>query len=152
MDETRTLYEDDFYSWTERQAVLLRSGRLDLIDIDNLAEEIETLGRSEVTALRSSYRLIAMHLLKMMHQPAMAMASGENTVNRERLNVETCLADNPGLKPKRDELFREAYALARREAAFETRLDIGLFPPAPPFDRRDAESPGFWPLGFPLTA
>ena len=150
MDETETLHDEDFYSWAEQQAALLRAGRLDLIDVDDLAEEIETLGRSEAAALRSSDRLIAMHLLKMIHRPAMATASRENTVDRERLNVETCLADNPGLKPRRDELFRDAYALARRDAAFETKLDIGLFPPAPPFERSEAGSPGFWPPGFPL--
>lgn len=145
-----SLYETDFFSWTREQARLLRSGKIDLIDVSNLAEEIDTLGRSEAAALRSSYRLISMHLLKMLHQPERATASWENSVNRERLNVETALADNPGLKPRRAVLFAEGYELARREAAFETKLDQKLFPVEPPFDIVQAESYEFWPEGFPL--
>ena len=145
MDETRTLYEDDFYGWTERQAALLRSGRLDLIDMDNLAEEIETLGRSEASALRSSYRLIAMHLLKLMVQPGKATPSWTTTIVRERLNVEQEYDDSPGLKPRRAELFAKAYAAARREAAAETGLPLGRFPVDPPFTVDDAEAEDFWP-------
>lgn len=146
--DRHSLYEEDFYSWTTQQSALLRAGRLDLADIDHLAEEIETLGRSEAAALRSSYRLIAMHLLKLLLQPAKATAGWENTINRERLNVEACLADNPGLKSRRDALFLEAYGLARREASFETRLAIGVVPEAPPFSIIDVESPDYWPPGF----
>ena len=144
-----SLYDRDFYSWAGQQAALLRSGRLDFADIANIAEEIETLGRSEAAALRSSYRLICMHLLKMMHQKSKATPSGENTVNRERLNVEATLKDNPGLKPKRLGLFEEAYAMARKEAAFETKLDVGLVPTAASCTLDDAESVEFWPEGFP---
>ncbi len=51
---TRGLYESDFYSWTQRQADMLRSGKLETADLANIIEEIETLGRSEESSLESA--------------------------------------------------------------------------------------------------
>jgi hypothetical protein len=42
-----SLYDQDFLAWTEQQAALLRARRLDQLDLDNLAEELDTMGRSE---------------------------------------------------------------------------------------------------------
>ncbi|WP_158811160.1 DUF29 domain-containing protein [Beijerinckia sp. L45] len=144
-----TLYEQDFVTWTERQAALLKEGRLDLVDVANLAEEIESLGRSQISALRSSYKLIAMHLLKLMKQPEKATPSRENTINRERGNVIDLLDENPGMRPKRSELFAKAYVSARSDAAFETQIDLEHFPEEPPFSLEQIESKAFWPPGFP---
>ena len=157
MDNTRdrsesALYESDFHTWTEHQAAYLRQGRYEAVDLANVAEEIEALGRSQLAALRSSYRLIAMHLLKLMHQPERATASRENTINRERGEIADLLDDNPGLKPKRAALFAKAYASARADAAFETRLAIERFPEQPPFSFGDVEAKQFWPAGFPRRA
>lgn len=140
-----TLYATDFYTWTQEQAAHLRSGRLSCADIGNIAEEIETLGRSEASALRSAYRLIAMHLLKTMVQPDKTTPSWGLTIGRERLNVEQILDENPGLKPKRSELFLKAYGAARREAALETGLPLGRFPASPPFTVDEVESDGSVP-------
>lgn len=139
------LHDTDFYGWTQRQAELLRAGRLDGADIANIAEEIEGLGRSQASALRSAYRLIAMHLLKLMVQPGKATPSWTTTIVRERLNVEQEVDDSPGLKPRRAELFAKAYAAARREAAAETGLPLGRFPVDPPFTVDEVEAEDFWP-------
>lgn len=117
-----SLRDTDFYSWTGEQVRLLRAGDLGAIDVDNIAEEIETLGRSEAAALRSSLRLIVMHLLKAIHQPHRASTSWLATIRRERINVERSLKDNPGLKPKLVVLFTEAYEDGREEASNETGL------------------------------
>jgi len=139
------LYATDFYAWTQQQAAHLRSGRLNCADIGNIAEEIETLGRSEASALRSAYRLIAMHLLKTMVQPDKATPSWALTIGRERLNIEQILDENPGLKPRRSELFAKAYGAARREAALETGLPLDRFPVLPPFTVDEVESDGTLP-------
>jgi hypothetical protein len=144
-----TLYERDFITWTQQQAALLKKGRLDLVDVANLAEEVESLGKSQLSALRSSYKLIAMHLLKLMKQPEKATASWENTINRERGNVIDLLDENPGMRSKRSELFLKAYGSARSEAAFETQIDLMQFPEEPPFSLEQIESTLFWPPGFP---
>jgi len=62
-----TLYEHDFYAWTQQQAELLR--RLPAvgneIDLEHIAEEIEDLGRSDLRAARSLCQHIIEHLLKL---------------------------------------------------------------------------------------
>lgn len=117
-----SLHDSDFYSWTCKQVRLLRAGDLRAIDVDNIAEELETLGRSEAAALRSSLRLIVMHLLEAIHQPDKASRSWLATIRRERINVERSLKDNPGLKHKLVVLFMEACEDGREEALNETGL------------------------------
>ena len=139
------LYECDFYSWTQRQAELMRVGRLAEIDLPNLVEEIESLGRAQFHALRSSYRLVLMPLLKMRHQPERRTLSWTATVVRERVSIEDCLADNPGLRSRRAEAFDAAYPGARREAAAETALPLRAFPVACPYSLEQVEDHDFWP-------
>ncbi len=64
---TDNLYERDFYSWTQEQAALLKEGRISSADIANIVEELETLGRSELGALVSAYKLVAHHLFKLTY-------------------------------------------------------------------------------------
>ncbi|WP_158811587.1 DUF29 domain-containing protein [Beijerinckia sp. L45] len=102
-----TLYETDFYSWTREQAEFLKSGQFDRLDLANLTEEIETLGRTERAALMASYRLICLHQLKRMFQPERPESrSWTQTIVRERKNAESNLEDNPGLKPQKQALSR----------------------------------------------
>jgi uncharacterized damage-inducible protein DinB len=67
---TGKLYETDFFLWTKEQAAALRAGRLDALDRDNLAEEVESLGRKDRRELESRLTVLVMHLLKWRHQPA----------------------------------------------------------------------------------
>lgn len=141
----QSLYERDFYSWTQEQSGLLRSGQTNKIDLANLTEEIETLGRAERSALVSSYRSICLHQLKRLFQPEKSEnRSWTRTIVRERNNVEANLEDNPGLKPQRTELFKRAYKHARREAAAETGLAPNVFPLIPPFTLEQIEDEGYW--------
>jgi hypothetical protein len=65
-------YDDDFFAWTQHQAMVLRSMAAadNRFDRENVAEEIESLGRSERDAVRSQIRRIIEHLLKLSHSPA----------------------------------------------------------------------------------
>ncbi len=137
-------YETDFLLWTEQQAALLRSGRAAQGDHANIAEEIETLGRSERAALESAYRLIALHLLK-LQKPGGKSRSWIATITRERLNAARLLRDNPSLKARRNELFDSAYLDARKEAAAETGLPASTFPTAPPFTLDELVDQDFHP-------
>lgn len=143
MDEN--LYETDFVGWTDEQAHLLRSGQVGLADIANIAEEIETLGRSEARALKSCYRLIAMHLLKAIYQPEKATRSWDSTITEQRLTLRDVLDENPGLKPKRASTFAAAYADARKQAVAETGLRLTIFPEEPPFGIDDVERDDWLP-------
>src|SRR5271168_2524963 len=62
-------YDEDFYAWTVEQARLLRSGELSAIDAANIAEEIESMGRSDRRELKSRLIVLLDHLLKWRHQP-----------------------------------------------------------------------------------
>ena len=62
-------YERDFYSWLMEQARHVRDGRWDALDRDNLAEEIESLGREQFNKLESALRVLMLHMLKWDHQP-----------------------------------------------------------------------------------
>jgi hypothetical protein len=142
---TKNLYEEDFYTWTQRQAALLRSGRIDQLDLENIAEEIETLGRSELSELRSRYKVLCMHLLKKILQPEKDGRSWTTTIVDQRESIAQLLSDNPGLKPKKAKAFLEAYAHARKVASSETGIQLDDFPENPPFTPEEAESEGFWP-------
>ena len=50
----QSLYENDFYEWTQKQAQLLREQQWYQLDLNNLIEEIESLGRQERQQLTDS--------------------------------------------------------------------------------------------------
>lgn len=59
----------DYYVWTQETAKKLRQGRLNEVDVDYLAEEIEDMGVSERRALESRLEVLLVHLLKWRYQP-----------------------------------------------------------------------------------
>ena len=138
-------YGTDFHRWSHEQAQLVRDGRFDALDRDNIAEELDTLGRSEAAALRSSLRLIILHLLKLAHQPERASRSWRSTIVRERNNAERRLAENPSLKAKLPMLFAEAYEDGRREAIAETGIAAAMFPEQPEITLEQVRDQEFWP-------
>ena len=116
-------YEIDFYAWTQRQGGLLRrlaaGERVNDADLDwpNIAEEIETLGRSERSAVASCIRNIIHHLMKLEASPAIDPRPGwRATVRRERVDAEALLEDNPSLKPAVDKMITQELPRARRLA------------------------------------
>ena len=70
----RPLYKEDYYAWTKQQAAELRrlaAARIkSTLDLENLAEEVESLGQSELNTVRSHTRRIIEHLLKLEYSPA----------------------------------------------------------------------------------
>lgn len=133
-----SLYETDFYAWTQQQAELLRRGSTSRAELENIAEEIETLGRKEISELRSRYTILLLHLLKGAFQPQGATRSWKTTILEQRLRISRHMGDNPSLKSKADEIFAQAYADARQLAASETGLAIDTFPVNSPCDRDQA--------------
>ena len=74
-EPVRAEYERDFYSWLMEQARHLREGRYEALDRDNLAEEIEALGREQFNKLVSALRVLMLHMLKWDHQTALRSRS-----------------------------------------------------------------------------
>ena len=121
-------YARDFYSWLMEQARLVREGRFDALDRDNLAEEIESVGREQFNKLESALRVLLTHILKWDHQPERRSRSWTLSIQGQRLEIEDVLSDNPGLRPRIPEATARGYRRARIEAAKETGLEESAFP------------------------
>jgi hypothetical protein len=139
-EPVRAEYERDFYSWLVEQARLLREGRLDALDRENLAEEIESLGREQFDKLVNVLRVLMVHMLKWDHQVSLRSRSWVLSIEEQRLEIADVLADNPGLKPRIGEAMARAYRRARIEAAKETGLDEAEFPATCPYSFEDIMS------------
>ena len=136
-------YEQDFYAWTQEQAELLRSGQLQLIDIQNLAEEVEDMGRAEKRELESRLEVLLMHLLKWQFQPSIRSRSWQLTIKEQRLRLQRHLKQNPSLKAAIPDVFADVYQLAVVSAERETGLDI--FPDVCPYDFEQVMTEAFLP-------
>jgi hypothetical protein len=126
-------YEEDFYSWTVEQSRLLRAGELSAIDAANIAEEIESMGRSDRGELKSRLVVLLMHLLKWRHQPGSRSRSWSAAIDEQRLQIEGILGESPSLRPSVAAMLVEAHAIARARAIAETGLADEAFPEACPF-------------------
>jgi Domain of unknown function DUF29 len=129
----RARYEEDYYTWVNEQVALLRARRFDEVDLENIAEELSDLGKSEFAKLRSTLRVLVMHMLKWDQQPEHRTASWVYSIREQRRRYAEILADNPGLKSRRDEALKRAYPDARDWAADETHLPADEFPESCPY-------------------
>ena len=132
------LYDEDFYAWANEQAALLRSGRLAEADIAHIAEEIESMGKTEKRELVSRLKVLLIHLLKWQFQPTGQSTSCRLTIQEQRREVVEHLADNPSLKAKLEEAVDTAYATAVIAAARETSIDLRVFPAECPWSYEQA--------------
>ncbi len=128
-----TTYDTDFYTWTQEQAELLRQEQIAGLDWQNLAEEIESLGRSDYRSLVSAIEQLTLHLLKWQHQSEKRSRSWEDSIDKQRAEIEKLLDDSPGLKGKLDEAIAKGYRYGRRGAARETRLPLETLPETCPY-------------------
>ena len=145
MPANATLYDTDFHAWANEQASLLRAGKLTEADIGNIAEEIESMGRSEKRELVNRLNVLLVHLLKWRYQPLLRGASWRRTIEQQRIHLEDHLADNPSLKAKLDDAVRSAWRHTRIDTEGETGIARDTFPPSCPFTFDQAMNPDFWP-------
>ncbi|MBD2676185.1 MULTISPECIES: DUF29 domain-containing protein [Nostoc] len=123
----QNLYETDFHAWTQQQANLLRHHQWSQLDLSNLIEEIESLGRKERQELRNRLSILIGHLLKWEYQPEQRSRSWLATIRVQRRETLKLLNENPSLKPCLAELLQEAYENARDLASGETNLPLSTF-------------------------
>ena len=139
------LYDEDFYAWAHEQAALLRAGKLSAADIEHIAEEIESMGRTEKRELVSRLTVLLMHLLKWQFQPKRRGASWEATIKIQRRDISVHLTDNPSLKAKLPEAMEQAYGNATIATAGETSMPESTFPTECPWPFEQIMDPEFWP-------
>ncbi|MCD6295452.1 MAG: DUF29 domain-containing protein [Deltaproteobacteria bacterium] len=139
------LYNSDFHAWTQEQAALLKSGRLSDVDINNLIEEIESMGKNERRELKSRLVILIMHLLKWQMQPERQSNSWKATIETQRFQILELLEDSPSLKRELEAFVNAAYPKAKRLAILETGLIRDSFPPECAYDVDDILREGFYP-------
>ena len=121
-------YEVDFCAWSNEQARRLRAMRIPGLDIENVAEEIESLGRSDKRELRSRMIVLLAHLLKWSAQPELSGRSWRATIGVQRRQIAILLDDSPSLRPLLKQVMVDEYGRAVATAVRETGLFAESFP------------------------
>lgn len=138
-------YEKDFFAWTMEQARLLRGGDFPAIDAANIAEEIESLGRSDRRELESRLTVLVCHLLKWQKQPDLRSKSWSATIRGQRRQIEKLLRELPSLRPFVGNALNQVYRDACEDAAEETGLAETDFPAECLFSLDDVLARDFLP-------
>jgi uncharacterized Zn finger protein len=139
------LYDRDFFAWSLQQAELLRAGKLAQADIEHIAEEIDSMGRTEKRELISRLSVLLLHLMKWRYQPEKRGPSWEASIRVQRNRLADHLDDNPSLQPLLPKALASAYRDAALEAVAETGLPGSTFPEACPWTVEQVLHGGFWP-------
>ncbi len=130
-----TSYKTDVVAWSNEQAAFIRAGRFDQLDLENIAEEILDVGKSEKRELFSRLSVLIMHLLKWKFQPEKRGSSWLRTIKAQRKEIAYGLKETPSLKPQLqdidwiDVVWNKAVVLTEAE----TSLPDNTFPETCPW-------------------
>lgn len=139
------LYETDFYAWTQEQARLLRQRRWADLDLDNLIDEVESVGGSEKREIGSRLTVLLAHLLKWKYQPGHRGGSWIGTIFEQRGQLGAIIRTSPRLRAYYEAQVHERFLSGRLEAAKETGIAFGLFPEECPWTSDQVLDLEFWP-------
>ena len=131
---TQTLYDQDYYLWIRTTINQLRAGQFSAIDLENLLEELETMGRSEKLAIESLLIKLLVHLLKLQYwdtEREINQGHWQGEIRTFRRQIKKAIKDSPSLKPYILEIFDECYQDARKEASDRSELPLDIFPLTP---------------------
>lgn len=147
-------YHSDFHAWTQQQATLLRNQQWHQIDLPNLIEEIESLGKQQRQELRNRLSLLIGHLLTWEYQPQRRSRSWLATIRIQRRDTLRLLKDNPSLNAYLEPILMEAYENGKDLAMGETNLPDETFPEQCPYPFTEIMNDCFYPgeqPGFALS-
>lgn len=145
--EMSIAYEKDIVAWANEQASFIRAGRFDLLDLENIAEEIEDVGKSEKRELASRMSVLLIHLLKWQYQAIRRGTSWQRTIREQRKIITIELADTPSLKVLlHDENWNfKVWADAVVKASDETSFNSSIFPELCPWTPEQILDQDFFP-------
>jgi hypothetical protein len=138
-------YEEDFVAWLEDQARRARRGDTDGLDLDNIAEELEGLARSDRREIRNRLKVLLLHLLKYQLQPRLRSPGWRGTITEQRRQIAGLIEESPSLQDFPAGVLDRCYAEAREDAALESRLPETTFPERCPFPLERVLDPGWLP-------
>ncbi|MBE9237632.1 DUF29 domain-containing protein [Anabaena aphanizomenioides LEGE 00250] len=147
-ETTTKLYDQDFYLWIQTTVKLLSEGKLEQLDIENLIEEIDSIGRREKKELKTRLIVLIEHLLKLQYwteEKDYNARFWRNTVVEQRRQIAYSLADSPSLKSILNDVFLECYQDARNDTLRKYELPSELFPEDSPFSLSDVLNADFLP-------
>ncbi|MFB2892931.1 DUF29 domain-containing protein [Aerosakkonemataceae cyanobacterium BLCC-F50] len=138
-------YETDFYAWLLKSAELLRRGEFAELDLEQIAEELEGMARSDKRQLVNRLAVLLAHLLKWQYQPEKRSKSWQRTIREQRKRISLLLEDSPSLKYEIEEKLTDAYEIAVLSAANETGLDEDYFPESCEYALDEVLDSNFYP-------
>jgi hypothetical protein len=119
-----TKYDRDYFEWTQEQSRLLKERKFDLLDIENLAEEIESLGKSDRRKLESLLFRLLEHLLKRRYVGMQECYRGwDIEIRNFSREIQKLLKDSPSLKNYIKEIASKCY----QEAICSVSQDYELY-------------------------
>jgi len=139
-------YEHDFCAWLEHNVVLLKQGRVSEIDIRNIADELESMGKSQHRELTNRLKILFAHLLKWEFESEYRSKSWKRTIIEQRQQIRQLLETSPSLKHGIDGKVEKAYVYAVEYAAFETGIPQNDFPKNCPYFLEQALDRNFYPM------
>ena len=126
-------YERDFVLWIDTQLEILRARKFEQLDLVNVIEELDAMGKNQRHELRSRLETLLVHLLKCQFQPEHKSGSWVATVHEQRSQIVHLLRASTSLKSAVEQFATASYAAAVRRAAAETGLPRSAFPREYPY-------------------
>lgn len=142
---TQQDYDKDFYAWALHNAELIRQGKLSEVDLEHVAEEIESMGKGDKNKLINRLAILMAHLLKWQYQPNRRGRSWMLTIKEQRVRITRLIRESPSLKHELNVTLTDAYEEAVIIAARQTALDESIFPNDCPFSFEQCINQDFLP-------
>ncbi len=133
MSALSELYKTDFHAWTLKAAELIRQHRFDEVNTDDLAEELDSMGKKECNEIANRLVVLLAHLLKWQFQPAYRSSSWRSSIIEQRKQIQRQIHSSPSVKPYVPEAVEDAYPDAVDIATRETLLSPERFPQTCPY-------------------
>lgn len=142
-----TAYQTDIVAWANEQAALIRMGKIDQMDLEHIAEEIEDVGKSEQRELENRMALLLAHLIKWRYQPERRGVSWLKTIKIQRKSILVRLKKTPSLTVSLNnaEWLESAWDDSLVIAAKESGIGIDVFPEVIPWEVNDVLTDGWLP-------
>jgi hypothetical protein len=136
-----SLYETDYQLWLEYTVAQLRSHDFNNLDLENLIEEIESLGRSEKHAISSYLMRLCEHLLKIKYwetEREDCLRGWDLEVTHFRLQIREYLEASPSLQSFLQDNFSKQYKNGRKLFLKASSLDAAIVSEEPCFSLAQA--------------
>ncbi|MBD2233876.1 DUF29 domain-containing protein [Phormidium tenue] len=132
----KSLYDIDYQLWLDETVAQLQSQNFSALDLENLIEEIESLGRSDQRSLKSYLRQLCEHFLKLRYWEAdreRCFRGWNLEIANLRLEIQSILEDSPSLRNVLKERFGLEHGKARKTFLKASSLKPDLIPEEPDF-------------------